>query len=48
MPDLGDALFGPFPAAGSQGIRGHIDVRSGGVFMCQPAQIPRLKRTLQA
>ena len=47
MADFGDAFLGPFPAAGNQWIRGEIDVRSGRIFMCQPAQIPGLKRTLE-
>ena len=48
MPDLGDAFLGPLPAAGSQWIGGDIDVRSGRVFVRQPAQIAGLKRTLNA
>ena len=47
MPDFGDAFLGPLPAPGNQRIRGEIDVRSGRIFMRQPAQIPGLKRTLQ-
>ena len=46
MPDLGDALLSPFAAAGNEGIRGYINVRSRRVFMLQPGQIPGLKRAL--
>ena len=47
MPDSGDALFGPLPAAGDQGIGGNIDVGSGPVLMPKPGEIPGLKRAFQ-
>ncbi len=47
MPDRGDALFGAFAAAGANRIGSHIDVRANGVFVGEPAEVTRRKRTLQ-
>ena len=48
MANLIDRLFGTFPAAEAQGIRGYIDVGATAIFIRQPAQVARSNSTLKS
>ncbi len=47
MPDRGDAPLGAFAAGGANRIGSHVDVRTDRVFVGEPAEVTRRKRTLQ-
>jgi hypothetical protein len=47
MTDAGEAFFGAFAAARAKRIGSDVDVRPGGVLMCEPSEVSRGERRFQ-